>query len=141
MLFATTVLCNNAQKSMENVWHIQSDTCISPSIPLVLLFIQVDISIYLEEIRVLPYINNERFSWRQSLTRGSILKTSKTEEKTPSELTCFVKLAAKQAVFPALPPYCQSSDFSAVAFTSHITICHPSAHRCVMITNKRGMGN
>lgn len=49
------------------------------------------------------FINNEHFSWRQSPTRGSKLKTSKTEEKNPSELTCFVKLAAKQTVFLALP--------------------------------------
>lgn len=72
--------------------------------------------------------------------RESKSRTNKTEENS-SELTCFVKLAAKQAVFPALPPYCQLSDFTAVTFTSHIPTCHFPAHRYMMITNKKGMGN
>lgn len=93
---------------MENVWHMANPVqypyfCINPVSPSI--YAVNAISIYLEKIRVLPYINNEYFSWGQSLTRTSKLKTSKTEEKKKqtSELMCFVKLAAKQTVFPAPP--------------------------------------
>lgn len=72
--------------------------------------------------------------------RESKSRTNKTKENY-SELTCFVKLAAKQPVFPALLPYCQLSDFTAFSFTSHIPTCHLPAHRYMMITNKKGMGN
>lgn len=118
--------------------QIQSDICISASIlsSPVLLLIQAAISIYPEGITVLPYINNECFRWKQSSNRESKSRTNKTKENS-SELTCFVKLAAKQFVFPALPPYCQLSDFTAVTFTSHILMCHLPAQRCMMITIKK----
>lgn len=62
MLF-TIVLCDSAQRvwRIYDTWQIQSYTCISASKLSVsgLLFMRVAISIYLEEIRVLPYINNE----------------------------------------------------------------------------------
>lgn len=78
--------------------------------------------------------------WRQSSNKESKSRTNKTKENS-SELTCFVKLAAKQAAFPALPPCCQLSDFTAVTFSSHILTCHLPAHRYMMITNKKDMGN
>lgn len=117
--------------------QIQSGICISASILSgpVLLLVQAAMSIYPEGMTVLPCINNEHFRWKQSSNRESKSRTNKTKENS-SELTCFVKLAAKQAVFPALPPYCQLSDFTAVTFTSHSPMCHLPVHRHMMILIK-----
>lgn len=125
-----------------STWQIQSDTCISASILSVpvLLLVQVAMSIHPEGITLLPYINDEHFRWRQSSNRESKSRANKTKENS-SELTCFVKLAAKQAVFPVLLLYCQLSDFTAVTLTSQILTCHLPAHRYMMTTNKKGMGN
>lgn len=120
--------------------QIQSDICVSASILSgpVLLPVQAAVSIYPEGIIVLPSINNEQFRWRQSSNRESKSRTNKTKENS-SELTCFVKLAAKQAIFPAVLPYCQLSDLTSA--TSHIPTCHLPAHRYIMTIIKKDMGN
>lgn len=107
MLFATTVLCDDAQKSTENLRHLAN--------PVRYLYFCINLvspSIYTSGYKHLPwrnmsaaFINNEHFSWRQSPTRGSKLKTSKTEEKKNTQWTNMLCQVGSQAsCLPCTPP-------------------------------------